>query len=179
AARALYVAILTDTGGFRFSNTSARTLQVGAELLASGVDPEEMYEYVYASAPEPRVRLLGEVLNTLVVERARGLAWVTVPLGVLERLGADAEDLEGVVEFPRSIEGVRLALLFRQISNGRIKVSFRSLGDVDVAAVAEEFGGGGHTKAAGASLEGSLGEVQERVLERVRRLLVEQSLPDS
>lgn len=171
AARALYVGLLTDTGGFRFSNTTARALRVAAALLEHGVDPESIYEAVYSSAPEGRVRLLGDVLQTLVVERERGLAWVTVPPGALERHGATADDLDGIVEHARSIAGVRLALLFRQIANGRIKVSFRSLGEVDSAALAQRFGGGGHHKAAGASLEGSLGEAQTTVLQAARSYL--------
>jgi phosphoesterase RecJ-like protein len=171
AARALYVGLLTDTGGFRFSNTTARALRVAAALLEHGVDPESIYEAVYSSAPEGRVRLLGDVLQTLVVEPERGLAWVTVPPGALERFGATPDDLDGIVEHARSIAGVRLALLFRQIANGRIKVSFRSLGDVDSAALAQVFGGGGHHKAAGASLEGSLGEAQTAVLQSARAYL--------
>lgn len=171
AARALYVGLLTDTGGFRFSNTTARALRVAAALLEHGVDPESIYEAVYSSAPEGRVRLLGDVLQTLVVEPERGLAWVTVPPGALERYGATPDDLDGIVEHARSIAGVRLALLFRQIANGRIKVSFRSLGAIDSAALAQRFGGGGHHKAAGASLEGSLGEAQATVLESARAYL--------
>ena len=171
AARAMYVGILTDTGGFRFSNTSPRALHVASVLLERGVDPESIYEEVYASAPEGRVRLTAEVLQTLVVEPAVGLAWVTVPPDALARLGATADDLDGIVEYPRSIAGVRLALLFRQLANGRIKVSFRSLGNVDSADLAHGFGGGGHRKAAGASVEGSLGDVQQRVLEAARSYL--------
>jgi len=171
AARALYVGLLTDTGGFRFSNTTARALRVAAALLEHGVNPESIYEAVYASAPEGRVRLLAEVLQTLVVEPGLGLAWVTVPGGALERHGATPDDLDGIVEHARSIAGVRLALLFRQIANGRIKVSFRSMGEVDSAALAQRFGGGGHHKAAGASLAGSLGEAQETVLRIARSYL--------
>jgi phosphoesterase RecJ-like protein len=171
SARALYVGILTDTGGFRFSNTSARALRVAAALLERGVDPEGIYEAVYASAPEGRVRLTAEVLRTLVVEPEVGLAWVTVPLDALERHGATPDDLDGIVEFPRSIAGVRLALLFRQIANGRIKVSFRSMGAVDVAELAHQFGGGGHRKAAGASFEGAMGEVEAKVLAAAREYL--------
>ena len=128
AARGLYVAILTDTGGFRFSNTRPRTLRVAAELLEAGVDPEQIYLEVYARAPEGRPRLFAEALQTLVVEPDYGLAWVTVPPGAIERLGVSSDDLEGVVEFPRSIEGVRMALLFREVSQGRVKVSLRSVG---------------------------------------------------
>jgi bifunctional oligoribonuclease and PAP phosphatase NrnA len=173
AARGLYVAILTDTGGFRFSNTRPRTLRVAAELLETGVDPERIYLEVYARAPEGRPRLFAEALQTLVVEPDYGLAWVTVPPGAIERLGVSSDDLEGVVEFPRSIEGVRLALLFREVSQGRVKVSLRSVGDVDVAAFANRFGGGGHTKAAGLALTGSLAEVQATVLAAARTYLSE------
>ena len=171
AARALYVGILTDTGGFRFANTSPRVLRVAGALLERGVDPESIYESVYASAPEGRVRLTAEVLGTLVVEPKHGLAWVTVPPDALQRHRATADDLDGIVEYPRSIAGVRLALLFRQLANGKVKVSFRSLGDVDVAELAQRFGGGGHRKAAGASLEGSLAEAQARVLAAAREYL--------
>ncbi len=171
AARALYVAIMTDTGGFRFSNTSARTLQIAAHLLGQGLNPEEIYTQVYASEPEGRLRLLSEVLETLVVERRYGLAWVTVPPGALEQHGLRGDDLEGVVEFPRSIRDVRLALLFRPLANGRIKVSFRSVGEVNVARLAEGFGGGGHRRAAGASLVGDLAEVQRVVLAAARDML--------
>lgn len=171
AARALYVGILTDTGGFRFANTTPRVLQVASALLERGLDPESIYEAVYASAPEGRVRLTAEVLQTLVVEPDVGLAWVTVPPDALARHGATADDLDGIVEYPRSIAGVRLALLFRQLANGRIKVSYRSLGNVDTAELAQEFGGGGHRKAAGASVQGSLAEVQQRVLGAARAYL--------
>jgi bifunctional oligoribonuclease and PAP phosphatase NrnA len=173
AARGLYVAILTDTGGFRFSNTRPRTLRVAAELLEVGVDPEQIYLEVYARAPEGRPRLFAEALQTLVVEPDYGLAWVTVPPGAIERLGVSSDDLEGVVEFPRSIEGVRMALLFREVSQGRVKVSLRSVGDVDVAAFSKRFGGGGHTKAAGLALPGSLAEVQSIVLAAARAFLRE------
>jgi phosphoesterase RecJ-like protein len=168
AARALYVAVLTDTGGFRFSNTSPRTLQVAAHLLERGLDAEQIYREVYASEPEGKIRLLGEVLETLVVESEHQLAWVTVPPGAMKRHRIEASDLDGIVEFARAVRGVHLAILFRELANGRIKVSFRSVGDVDVARMAESFGGGGHRRAAGASLEGTLDEVQTRVLDAAR-----------
>ncbi len=177
-ARALYVALVTDTGGFRFSNTRPRTLHVAAELLATGVDTEQIYLDVYANAPVGRPRLLAEVLQTLVVEDDEGLAWVTVAPGALERHGVDADDLDGAVEHARSVRGVRLALLFRPVSGSRVKVSFRSVGAVDVSALARHFGGGGHTKAAGAAIPGELGDVQETVLAVARHYLREGTLPE-
>src|SRR6266699_3368713 len=170
-AQALYVGLLADTGGFRFSNTTARALRVAAALLEKGVDPESIYASVYASAPEGRVRLLAEVLQTLVVEPDVGLAWVSVPADALRRHDVTADDLDGIVEFPRSIAGVRMALLFRHIGNGRIKVSFRSMGEVDVAELAHQFGGGGPHRAAGASLPGTMADVEEKVLNAARAFL--------
>lgn len=169
AARALYVALVTDTGGFRFSNTRPRTLRIAAELLETGLDPEEIYLDLYANAPAGRPRLLAETLSTMVVED--GLAWVTVPPGALERHQVSVDDLDGIIEFPRSISGVRLALLFREMSQDRIKVSLRSVGPVDVAAFAKPFGGGGHKHASGLSLPGTLPEVQEKVLVAARQYL--------
>lgn len=171
AARALYVAILTDTGAFRFSNTKPAVLRVAADLLEVGVDPESIYMDVYANAPLGRAKLLAETLQTLVVEPESGLAWVTVPPGAFERLNATADDLDGIVEIPRSTAGVRMALLFREIAAGRIKVSLRSIGDVDVAAFSKPFGGGGHTKASGLSMQGSMAEVQATILGAAREYL--------
>lgn len=171
AAQALYVAIMTDTGGFRFGNTTPRAMQVAAHLLAHGLDPEAISQQLYSNESEGRIRLMGTVIDTLVVERERGLAWVTVPAGALKRYGLQPDDLEGVVDYPRSVEGVRAALMFRSLANGRIKVSFRSVGDIDVGKLAEGFGGGGHKNAAGASFEGELAEVQKLTLTAMRDLL--------
>ena len=171
AARALYVGLLTDTGAFRFGNTKPRVLRLAASLLEAGVDPERLYEMVYATAPAGRIRLTAEVLETLVVEENLGLSWVTVPAGALERHGVTADDLDGLVEFARSVQGTRLALLFRHLANGKVKVSFRSIGDFDVAHFAHQFGGGGHSKASGASIAGTLDEVQQKVLDAARAAL--------
>ncbi len=172
AAQALYVAMMTDTGSFRFGNTTPRAMQVAAHLLAHGLSPESMSRQVYSNESEGRVRLMGAVIDTLVVEHDPGLAWVTVPKGLLKQYGLQPDDLEGIVDFPRSVEGVRAALMFRSLANGRIKVSFRSVGDVDVGKLAEGFGGGGHKNAAGASFDGELAEVQKITLAAVRELLV-------
>jgi phosphoesterase RecJ-like protein len=168
AAQAIYVAILTDTGGFRFSNTSARALRIAGELIAGGVEPERVYRDVYAAESEGKIRLTGEALDTLEVDQDAGLAWLTIPPGAMERYGVESDELDGIVEYARSIRGIRLAILFRQLANGRIKVSFRSVGTIDVSKLAEHFGGGGHRKASGASLEGPLSAAQELVLAAAR-----------
>jgi phosphoesterase RecJ-like protein len=170
-ARSLYTGMLTDTGGFRFSNTSPRCLAVAAQLLAAGVDPEDMYTRIYASAPAGRVRLMADVLGTLQVDESLGLSWLSMGPDALERHAVRAEDLDGIVEHARSIAGTRMALFFRDLGHGKVKVSFRSTGDTDVNAFARQFGGGGHAKAAGALIAGGLGEVRDRVVEAARAVL--------
>ncbi|MEP6492351.1 MAG: bifunctional oligoribonuclease/PAP phosphatase NrnA [bacterium] len=170
-ARALYTAILTDTGSFRFSNTSPRCLAMAADLLATGVDPEEMYVRVYASAPAGRVRLLAEVLSTLGIDEKCGLTWLSMAAGALEKYGVRPEDLDGIVEHARSIAGTHMALFFRDLGYGKVKVSFRSTGAVDVNAFARQFGGGGHAKASGALISGSLDAVREQVIGLARQFL--------
>ena len=170
-ATGLYVAMLTDTGGFRFSNTSPRCHAVAAHLLAAGIEPEEIYRRVYASVPVGKLRLLAEALATLEVDGARGLSWISAEAGATDRFGVKSEDLDGIVEHPRSIAGTRMALFFRDLGHGKVKVSFRSTGAVDVNAVAREFGGGGHAKASGALVAGSLDEVRARVVAAARAYL--------
>jgi len=176
-ARSLYTGMLTDTGGFRFSNTSPRCLTVAGQLLAYGVDPEDMYTRIYASAPAGRVRLMAEVLGTLQVDEAHGLSWLTIGADALERHGVRSEDLDGIVEHARSIAGTRMALLFRDLGHGKVKVSFRSVGGTDVNAFARKFGGGGHAKASGAMLPGTLDEVRDAVVEAARATLNEPAQP--
>lgn len=177
-AKSLYTALVTDTGGFRFGNTSPRCLAVAAELLTAGVDPEQMYARIYGSVPLGRLHLLRDALDTLEVDMTHGMAWVKVFAGALERHGVSSEDLDGVVEHPRSIAGVRLAMLFRDLGHGKVKVSFRSLAGVNVNTLARTFGGGGHARASGALIAGSLADVEANVLAEARRLLASGALAD-
>ncbi len=170
-ARSLYAAILTDTGGFRFSNTTPRCHAIAAVLLAAGVDPEEMYARIYASAPVGRLHLLGEALETLGIDREHGITWLSVAAGALERHEVRSEDLDGIVEHARSVSGTRMALFFRDLGHGKVKVSFRSTGAVDVNRFAKRFGGGGHAKASGALVTGSLDEVRAGVVAAAREYL--------
>jgi phosphoesterase RecJ-like protein len=170
-AQSLYAAILTDTGSFRFSNTSPRCHAIAAALLAQGVDPEENYVRIFASAPAGRVRLLAEVLQSLGVDEQAGLAWLSMRAGALEKYDVRQEDLDGIVEHARSIAGTRMAIFFRDLGYGKVKLSFRSTGEVDVNAFARQFGGGGHAKAAGALVAGSLDSVRDRVIIAARDFL--------
>ncbi len=170
-ATALYIAILTDTGGFRFSNTTPRVHAIAAQLLARGVDPELMYRRVYASQSPGRVRLLAEALQSLGVEEGIGLSWLSLTAGAKERYHVTSEEMDGIVEHPRSIAGTRLAIFFRDLGHNRVKISFRSSGNVDVNALARQFDGGGHAKASGALVQGSLRDVETRVLSAARDAL--------
>lgn len=170
-AQSLYAAILTDTGSFRFSNTSPRAHAIAAMLLAAGVNPEEMYRRIYAQVSLGRLQLLREALASLVSEPEIGLSYISVEAGATERFDVTSEELDGIVEHPRSISGTRMALFFRDLGHGKVKISFRSTGDVDVQQFARRYGGGGHRKASGAMLVGSLEEVRARVVADARLYL--------
>ncbi|MBI4544416.1 MAG: bifunctional oligoribonuclease/PAP phosphatase NrnA [Gemmatimonadetes bacterium] len=167
----LYAAIVTDTGSFRFSNTTPRAHVVAADLMRRGVDAEGAYRRLFATFPLRRLQLLRVALERLEVDPELPITWITIPASAMQKLGASAEDLEGVVEYARSLEGTELALLFRETANGATKVSFRSSGDVDVNALARQFGGGGHVKAAGALIAGPLEATRSQVLEVARSTL--------
>jgi phosphoesterase RecJ-like protein len=164
----IYVAIMTDTGSFRFSNASPTCHRVVADLIADGVDPEELHREVYGAAPIRRLKLLGQALQSLEVDPSGGVAWMTVP-HELEGSEPLPEDVEGIVDYPRSVAGVEVGLLFRRTATGGTKISFRANGAVDVNALAREFGGGGHIKASGAMVDGAPADVIPRVVEATRR----------
>lgn len=170
-AESLYCAILTDTGGFRFSNTSPRCHAVAAALLAAGVAPESMYRRIYAQVKPARLHLLREALATLQIDADIGLSWISLPHEVVHRLGATTDDVDGLVEHPRSVAGTRLALLFRDLGHDKVKISFRSTGTADAQRLASQFGGGGHVKASGALLSGSLADVEAKVIAAAREYL--------
>jgi phosphoesterase RecJ-like protein len=172
-ALAAYVALVSDTGSFRFGNTTPRAHAVAAALMSTGIDPEEVFRRLFAQAPRRRLELLRDALGTLQTDAELPLAWMTVDGATARRHGATGEDFEGLIEHARSIEGTEVALLFRETPEGQTKVSFRSTGTVDVNRVARRFGGGGHVKAAGATIGGSTAEVEPPVLEAVREAMRE------
>jgi phosphoesterase RecJ-like protein len=171
AAENIYAGILTDTGSFRYSNTSPKTFAVARRCLLAGVEPWKVAERVYETQPLPRLRLLPLVLKTLeVAEKGRiSLVWVTKKM--MEATGATMDLTEDFINFPRSLKGVDVALLLREVSPVQYRVSLRSRGGVDVARIALAFQGGGHPNAAGCTVEGTLSEVKGKVLERVKAAL--------
>jgi phosphoesterase RecJ-like protein len=118
-----------------------------------------------------RLRLLRDALETLEVDEARGLAWVSLSAGALEKYDVSGEDLDGIAEYPRSVCGVRLAVVFRDLGHGKVKISFRSVRGVDANLLARQFGGGGHARASGALIPGTLDEVRGKVLAAAREIL--------
>ncbi len=172
AAYNLYVAISTDTGSFRYENTSPRTLQIAAELVKSGVRPEEVAGYVYDNFTLQRLRLMEQVLATLQLFEADQLAFITVTNKMLADCGAMREDAEGFINYPRALRTVKVAVFLKETPEGGVSVSLRAKGGCDVAEVAADFGGGGHRNAAGFRLaDQKVPEVQEQVLQALKKAL--------
>jgi bifunctional oligoribonuclease and PAP phosphatase NrnA len=167
-AQGIYVGILTDTGGFRFENATAACHEVAADVIARGVEPEAVYEQVYGWAPLRKYRLLQRALSTLEHDPQSSITWMTIPREAYEEVGATSEDLEGIVDIPRSIEGTQVGLLFRLTAAGEVKISFRSNGPVDVNVLARRFKGGGHVRASGAVVPGPIARAVEQVLAATR-----------
>lgn len=173
----VYVALVSDTGSFRFSNTTPRAHAIAAELLGRGVDPEAVFRRLYATFPLRRFALLREALATLEVDTALGLSWMVIDGDTTSRLGATSEDFEGLIDHARAVEGTEVALLFRETPERHTKVSFRSNGATDVNRIARHFNGGGHVKAAGATVPLPAAQAVPAVLERARAALRVDRMP--
>ncbi len=168
ALEGMYIAILTDTGSFRFTNATPGSHRVVADLIERGVDPEAMHSKAYGAYPLRKFRLLELALATLELDEESGVAWMVIPKGAMEAVGATGDDLEGMVDVPRGVAGAQVGLLFRPTTTGEVKVSLRSNGPVDVNELARRFGGGGHIKASGAMVSGTMDEAVHKVVEATR-----------
>lgn len=164
----LFTAIHTDTGSFRYSNTTPRTFRIAAELAAAGADPALVSDRLYQQRAVDSLVQLGEVLRRVEISDDGQVAWLCVPRGLVSREFLEAEDLVG---YPRSVRGVKVAVLFSEEAPGKIKASLRGKGDVPVNAIAHRFGGGGHENAAGCTLSGTLAEASAALLTVVRESL--------
>jgi phosphoesterase RecJ-like protein len=161
----LFVAISTDTGSFQYPNTTARTFEIGAELVRAGVPVGQLSQQIYESYPRRRLELLRALLNVLRMSSEDRVASFSLTLEMAAAIGAQPEDNEGLIDSIRSIEGVVAAAFFEEMPGGKVRMSLRSKdARVDVSKVCAAFGGGGHTLAAGARVEGALAEVEEKVL---------------
>lgn len=168
AATCLFVGVQTDTGSFRYGNTTPRVLRAAADLAQAGADVWAISQEVYATHPK-RLRLLGRIMDNLELSQGGRLALSQITLADLERLDAGPADLEQAVETLRLIPGVEVSALFRQTPKGAIKVSMRSRGKVDVSRVAISLGGGGHKSAAGVTMEGNMEGVRRDIAARLRQ----------
>lgn len=171
-ATALFLTLVSDTGGFRFPNATAEAFDAGAALVREGARPEQVAEWLYESRPLSSIRLLGEMLQSLELHADGAIATVLLSQEMFARSEAQASDTEGLVDVPRSIAGVRTVALLRQTGDDQFKVSLRSAGDIDVEKIARAAGGGGHKNAAGFATEGTVDELRQRLVTELTEALV-------
>lgn len=161
----LYTAIVMDTGSFRFDNTTDRTHEITAQLVRAGVDIAQVNKNLFDNKSIVHLKLLGYAMAQLKTAAEGRVAWVSIPLTIMREMGAQDEHADGIINYPRMLEGVEVGLLFREISPGRFKVGFRSRKRIDVNKLAGIFGGGGHPRASGCLVEGTMEEVEKRVID--------------
>lgn len=161
----LYTAILTDTGSFRYMNTTSSTHRMSACLIERGVKPEEIARHIYEANTLERIHSISRALKNIKTTPGGEIAWVTIP--PYQKYESD----EDIVAYPRSLKSVEIALLFRELSSSRVKISFRSKGKADVNLLAQKFGGGGHPAASGCVIKGKLNFVRKKVLEETEAYL--------
>jgi len=165
-ATCLYTALMTDTGSFMFEGTNEHTFTVARELVLAGADPAVCARHIYFGHSTAKMQLLGAALSNL--HREGALAWIWVTQEQMLRFDAREEDCEGLVNYALSIGDVQVAAFFRELPDSRYRVSLRSKGEVNVSAVAEHFGGGGHKCASGCSLDGPLESAVSRIVGHLR-----------
>jgi bifunctional oligoribonuclease and PAP phosphatase NrnA len=167
-AENLFAAISTDTGSFQYPKTSARTFEIAAQLVCTGIDIGRLNQQLYENYPRRRIELLRELLRTMRFESDGRVASFSLSLKTAAALQVLPEDNEGLIDHLRAIRGVIVAVFFEELADGKVRVSMRSKTDaIDVCVICQKFGGGGHTLAAGARVRGTLTEVEAKVLEEV------------
>lgn len=171
AAAAIMTAIGTDTGWFRFENASAKAFRIAAELIESGIAADDIYQQIYLSDPPERLRLLGMVLETLEILCGGRLALIHITRDMLNRSGAKRSHIENIVNAPQQIGSVIAVALLVEEEDGGTRCSLRSKTLVDVNAVARQFGGGGHARAAGLTIPEGLPEAKAKILAALSREL--------
>lgn len=167
----LYTALMTDTGSFRHSSTKATAFKIAAELTEKGANPHQVAENVYSTFSFESLKLLGKATSAIQMSSCGKVAWLFINQEILHETNTSLEETDGLISYLIGIQGVEVALLFKEISEDKVKVSFRARGKVDVSKIAGTFGGGGHAKAAGCSLDNDLEIAKEKVLEEVMKAL--------
>ena len=165
-ATCLYIALVTDTGSFMFEGTNEHTFELARQLVLAGANPVHCARNIYFGHSTAKLRLLGKALSNL--NREGRLGWIWVTQDQMQQCQAKEEDCEGLVNYVLSIQDVEVAVFFRELPDGRYRVSLRSKGNQDVSAIAQQFGGGGHACASGCAVEGPLAAAIERVLRQLR-----------
>ena len=163
-AECVYTALLTDTGSFHYSNTTERTFKIASELVRTGVRPAKTAEAIFGSYQWPKIELLSQVLSTAKRDDTGHVAWMWQTLAMQERTHAAEEDADGFVNYPLAVGEVEATALFKETAPGIYRTSLRSKGDVNVARIAEQFGGGGHRNAAGCTMKGTSSEIEQKVV---------------
>lgn len=172
-AECVYMALVTDTGSFHFSNTTDRTLKVASELVKAGVKPADISEAVYNNYPWSRIELMRQVLGTVKRDSSGKVAYLRQTLKMREEAGAVDGDNNGFVNIPLAAREILAAVYMREVGKEKFRVSLRSKGDINVAKIAEQFGGGGHRNAAGLTIEGDWDEKEQEIVACVRQAVEE------
>jgi phosphoesterase RecJ-like protein len=170
-ALCLYTSILTDTGSFRYTNTTAETFAIASELIQHGIEPSKIARAIYENRTPSALKILGFCLNNAKLSKDNKVVWTEITQENLRDLGAKDEEVSGIVDYLRTIKNIEVTLIFHETKTGKIKVNFRSKDKINVCEIAKKFGGGGHYKAAGCQIEGPLDKTKTLVLEEVKKAL--------
>src|SRR5437762_4127366 len=167
----VYLAILTDTGSFHYSNITPRTFEIARQCIVAGVDPVLIARNVYDSNNMGRLKLFGAVLSAMQIDASGRIAIVYLDHEMARAAGGTYEDTEGLINLPLTVKEVQAVVFFKQAEGDEYRVSLRSKGDIDIGAVAKEFGGGGHKNAAGCTVRGAIGPLQQMFVEKLERAI--------
>lgn len=166
----LYAAILTDTGGFRYSNTHKDALRAAGELVEKGADPQWISENIYESDPPAKLKLLAKTLETLSLDMKMKAGSLVVTREMLQEAGASIDYTDGFVDIPRAVQGIEISVLYTQMASNGFKLSLRSKGQVNVEKLAKKFGGGGHVNAAACRIEGDIESIKFKIMQAIKEL---------
>lgn len=166
----LYAAIITDTGGFRYSSTHQDTLRAAGDLVENGANPQWISENIYENDSPARLKLLAKVLETMSLDLENKVGSLLVTQEALRQTGASLDHSEGFIDIPRTVKGIDISVLYSQLKNKYFKISLRSKGQINVERVARKFGGGGHINAAACRIEGDIEEIKTLILEAIKEI---------
>ncbi|MHB8066061.1 MAG: DHH family phosphoesterase [Ruminiclostridium sp.] len=167
-AMCLYTAIATDTGGFQYGNTTAETHRIAAELLETGINVGELSQRIFDNTTYEKLKLTAKSIELLELHENSRLAVVVLSLEAISSTGAKEEDCDGIVNIGRSIESVEVSVLIKEKENNEVRVNLRSKSYIDVSAVAATFDGGGHKRAAGCTIKGSVEDAKAKIINAVK-----------